>query len=243
MNGRQLARTQLIAEQTHRRAGVGRHRFLDLPALLLHVHVERQPPAARFGVQRLDLDEAHGADAVGDHPQRLGRPLETAGETIDLLPVLPQVERREPRLGRLQRPADPARRVVRLQQDDPDADLRGRLQHDLVERVVPVAIVMEVVELAYGGDAGVAHLGEGLGTGPAELSAVERADQRVHRLAPAPEAAGSRAELFAGAAQPALEGMRVRVDEAREKGDAGQPPARHRAGRGDRFDPPVRSRW
>ena len=67
---------------------------------------------------------------------------------------------------------------------------RGRLEHGLVEREVAVALVVDVVELADGGDAGVAHLGEGAGArsgaasrGRASSTSAYIASRQVQKLA------------------------------------------------------------
>ncbi len=82
---------------------------------------------------------------------------------------------------------------------------------------------MEVVEFADRGDAGVAHLGKGPGGDASRRLGVERADQVVHGLAPAPEAPGTRWKRLTMTAQTALEGMRMRIDEAGEEREARKP--------------------
>src|SRR5918999_993207 len=62
--------------------------------------------------------------------------------------------------------ADATGRVVGLEQHDADAGGGCSVEHDAVELVVgAVTRVVEIMELAHGGDAGVAHLLERLGAG------------------------------------------------------------------------------
>ena len=113
--------------------------------------------------------------------------------------------------------AEAAREVAGVQQREADAGLvRGRDQ-----RVAEV----QVVELADGRDAGREHLGVGaLGQLEARVGR-HRRRERVHVLAPRPEAA---AAALGPAAQRALERVRVRVGEAGER-DAAQRARRRRA--------------
>ena len=72
------------------------------------------------------------------------------------------------------------------------------LEHDAVEFVVgAVARVVEIMELAHGGGAGVPHLLERLHREPEQLALVEPLDQRVHRLPPGPEVARAGGEPLA----------------------------------------------
>ena len=102
----------------------------------------------------------------------------------------------------------------------------GGGEHDLVEGVVVgVRIAMvDVVELAHGGDAGRPHLAEGLEGERPQLVRVQPSDQGVHRLAPGPEVAGPRGEGLAAPPQAALEGVRVGAHHAGQEGAAGQSP-------------------
>src|SRR5262249_55324847 len=77
--------------------------------------------------------------------------------------------------------------------------------------------VVQVVELAHAGDPGGEHLAERLARELAQRVRIERVDQAIHRLAPGPEAARTRGEALAVAAQTALESMAVRVHEARHQ--------------------------
>ena len=111
----------------------------------------------------------------------------------------------------------PAVQVAGVEQGDPDPGLaRGGDQRraDLVRIVVGLAAgrVVEVVELADRGDPGERHLGEGR-PGEAEVAlGVEPRRERVHLLAPGPEAP---APALRAAAQRAVKGVRVGVGEAR----------------------------
>src|SRR5262245_57186410 len=78
--------------------------------------------------------------------------------------------------------------------------------------------MVEVVELADRGDPRRAHLAEGLQAERLEFRRLQASDQTVHGLAPAPEAARAGREGLAASAQPALEGVRVRGDHARQEG-------------------------
>ncbi len=139
------------------------------------------------------------------------------------------------------RPA-PAARVRGHQQHDAHADRARRVddgQRELVGLLVrrPVGAVVDVVELADRRVAGAPARVEALLGDGAHAARVERLGGRVHRLAPRPEVVLGRrggAHLDA-AAQMALEGVRVAVDEARHE----QPAA---AGARRRPAPPRRPR-
>jgi hypothetical protein len=77
-------------------------------------------------------------------------------------------------------------------------------------------VVMEIVELADPGEAGLQHLGIGHGGDRAKMIGGQPRDEAVHRLAPGPETVVT-AEIDLG--QPghaALEGVAVEVGQARQ---------------------------
>ena len=125
--------------------------------------------------------------------------------------------------------------------DDADPRLGRGGEHHRVEGVVERRRIamMDVVELADRRDAGPAHLAEGEEREGVELRGVQPSDQRVHRLAPGPEAAGAGGEGLAQAAQAALEGVRVGRHQAGEEGAAGEPLIRRPAEGADLRDPAI----
>ncbi len=138
-----------------------------------------------------------------------------------------------------ERLADGAGGVVGLEQHDADAGGGRGLEHDPVELVVgAVARVVEIMELAHGGDAGVPHLLERLDREPEQLALVEPLDQRVHRLPPGPEVARPGREPLASTAEAALEGVGVGVDETGQERAARVTVGRLPAG-GHGLDPAV----
>ena len=124
------------------------------------------------------------------------------------------------RAGQRQHPGlvEAAGQVAGVEQGDPQARLGGRLDQGVTHRVRvgvgrPVRLVVQVVELAHAGDPGQRHLGvDGAGQGEVAVR-VEPGGDLVHPLAPGPERAAVR---LGGAAQGAVEGVRVRVGEAGE---------------------------
>ena len=129
------------------------------------------------------------------------------------------------------RAAARARARVRGEQEhDAHAHGAGRLDDRQRERVGllvgrAVRLVVDVVELADRGVAGAAARVEALLRDRAHARRIERGGSGVHRLAPRPEVVLGRrrgAQLDA-AAQVALEGVRVPVDEPRDQQPAGKP--------------------
>ena len=149
--------------------------------------------------------------------------------------------RGEPALGALERTTGRPGGVVAVQQHHPDAHVARRLDHGLVQREIALALVMDVVELADRGDAGIAHLGEGAGADPAERSLVERADQGIHRFPPGPEASRAPGKRLSLAAEAALKRVRMGIDESRQQRDVAQRLGVGAAELADGLDPPIRS--
>ncbi len=137
-------------------------------------------------------------------------------------------------LGAGRRLPEAAGDVARVEQRDPDPRLAGRRDQRLAERV---GAVVQVVELAHARDPGQRHLAvDGSGQRVVAVGGELRRD-RVHVLAPRPERP---AGAVRAPAQRAVERVRVRVAQARQRHPA-QPlgvPARH-AGV-DLGDAPVR---
>ena len=144
-------------------------------------------------------------------------------EEVDPAPELVHRRRGEAALPALERTARRASDVEGVQQHHPDAGIRRRLEHGVVQGEVALALVMDVVELADRGDPGVAHLGEGTGRYPAEGGPVERLDQLVHRFAPGPEAARPGGKALARASEATLKRVGMGVDESGKQGGARQP--------------------
>jgi hypothetical protein len=65
-----------VEQHPHRPPTVRRHALLDLPSLLLHVHVEWEVAPPSFGVQRRDVLDSRGADAVRHRAEALGPAIE-----------------------------------------------------------------------------------------------------------------------------------------------------------------------
>jgi hypothetical protein len=134
----------------------------------------------------------------------------------------PSVAVAEPdlRAGQRQHPGrvESAGQVTGIEQGDPQARLGGRMDQGAPHRVRvgvghPVRLVVYVVELAHAGNPGQRHLGvHGAGQGEVAVR-VEPAGDLVHPLAPGPERAAIR---LGGAAQGAVEGVRVGVGQAGE---------------------------
>ena len=117
-------------------------------------------------------------------------------------------------LGAGQRPAvEPAPQVAGVEQGEPDPGPAGRLGQRLPHLVgVGVGpagrVVVQVVELAHGGDPGQRHLGVG---GGGQLQVAVRVEDRgdlVHQLPPAPEVPPA---AMGAPAQRPVEGVRVAV--------------------------------
>jgi len=122
-----------------------------------------------------------------------------------------------------------AARVGGHQQHDAHADGARAVDHgerELVGLLVgrPVGAVVDVVELADGRVAGPAARVEALLCHGAHAAGIERLGGGVHRLAPRPEVVPRRGRVahFDAAAQMALEGVRVPVDEAGDEQPTGQ---------------------
>src|SRR4029079_12670950 len=115
------------------------------------VHVESEAASLRFGVERGDILERGGADAMRHHAERLAARIALPGELIHLLPVCSGFLRREAPLRALERPADPAGGVKRVEQYQPDPGGPGGLEHYPVVLVIsPASGVVQVVKFAAG---------------------------------------------------------------------------------------------
>ena len=217
VHGRDRTVADGVQDHRHGRAAVGGDRLLDLAALLLDVQVHRHAPTPALGVDRRDLGGARRPDAVGGHAHRLRGRLERGAQAVDVAPEPVDARCGEPALRPLEWAARRAGGVVAVEQHQANTDVACRLEHGLVERKIALALVVHVVELAHRGDAGVAHFGERAGGDPPERDPVQRADQRVHRLAPGPEAARAAWESLAVTPKGTLKRMRVCVDEPRQQ--------------------------
>ncbi len=165
--GQVPADVEAVEQDAHRPLPVGREAVLDLPLLLLDVHVEPQASPLCLGVDGLDVLHRRGADAVGDGAEGLRPRIERWREAVHLLPVRIHVGGSEAALSGAERLADAAGGVVGLEQDDADAGGGRGVEHDAVEVVVGAGgRVVDVVELADRRHAGVPHLLEGLDREP-----------------------------------------------------------------------------
>ncbi len=203
-----------VGERRRRRAPVGREARLVLRHLLRHVRVEGAlagplgDPRGRVGVDR--------ANAVDRRPDARAR---AVGKRVHAARPSLGVAVGEAPLHVVGRLADPAVQVAGVEEGHPDPRLGRRLDQRLADLVGIVVAdtarcVVEIVELAHARDARERHLGERRpGQREVELG-VEAARQLVHGIAPAPEVAAPR---LGPAAHRPLEGVRVRVREARDR--------------------------
>ena len=190
-------------EQLDRPAAVLGEALLDLPRLLVGVDVEREALGCGVTTELLEPVARTGADGVGGKADA-----DTLGtERLELAEVVG---------GRLLPHARQAAAPIRREQDDElDPGLDGGL--DRRARLGEA----EVVELADRGVTAVAHLDV---RGRVELAdARRRLALRLgeHQLPPRPEVAAA-----GPAAKGPLEGVAVRVDEARQRerlGHVGEP--------------------
>lgn len=190
--------------------------------------MERESAADGFLVEDGHVVQARRTNGVWSDAERLSHGVQTLSEPVETIPVFGRRIHGEAALHRAQRLTDSARPVVGLEQDKSDSDLGRSLERESVERAVHRARgVVEVVELPDRRDPGVPHLAERADADIAEGSVVERLDERVHRLAPCPEAARPRGKRLAAVAKSALEGVSGR---RRSR-------ARARSGEGDRSAP------
>ena len=78
--------------------------------------------------------------------------------------------------------------------------------------------MVQVVELADRGEAGLQHLDEGEGGDRLDVVGREPVEEAVHDLAPGPEAVGGGPAALGQARHAALEGVAVQVRQARHRG-------------------------
>ena len=128
--------------------------------------------------------------------------------------------------GRGRHTAEPARIVEHRQQRDRDPDpprgaddTLGHLRQIAIGGAV--AVVVEIVELAHRGVAGLEHLDGELGGDRLDVVRGQAADEVVHHLAPGPEAVLTQPGAFGEPGHRALEGVAVQVGHAGNC-DAGQ---------------------
>jgi hypothetical protein len=212
-----------VVQQPGRRNAVNGPAGIVLTRLLGHVDVQRSPPAATPGHDRVHLLGRHRADRVegragpragGDHaagvePERV-HTLRPPGRVAVAEPHLRTGERQHPG------PVETTGQVAGVEQGQAQASLGRRLDQGPPHRVgvsvgTPVRPVVQVVELADAAHPGQRHLGV---NGPGQLEIAVRVEPGrglVHALTPGPE--GPPACLGTGP-ERAVEGMRVRVGEA-----------------------------
>ena len=198
----------LAVEELGRRAALHRLALLELGGLLGEVHVQRR--VAFAGVRgdyahRLGVDRADAVDGGRDaHPGAIGQVVDASRPGVGVTVA-------EGDLLQLEGPAvHAAAQVAGVDQRDPDPLLGGGVDQGLPQLV---AMAVEVVELADGGDAGLEHLAEDKA---AVLEVVGRVPLgvAVHALPPLPEVAAARLDL---APEQALERVAVDVGEARDR--------------------------
>ena len=190
-----------LGEQLGRREPGRGQAGVVLGDLLGEVHVQRLPGGRLdHDLQLLARDRAHRVDRRADplvveRGDALGPGVRVAVGVADL--------------HSLRRPVEAGGQVAGVEQPDPDPGLVGRRQQrpaHLVGVVVrrAVGLVVQVVELADRGDAGVAHLGVGVARQREVGVRGEVGGHGVHLLAPGPE----RAPLLLGVPRGAPGGRR-----------------------------------
>ena len=78
----------------------------------------------------------------------------------------------------------------------------------------PVDIVVQIVEFADAGEAGLQHLGEGLGGDRLDVLGGEAGEEPVHPVSPGPEVVGVGSSIFGEPGHGALKGVAVDIAEA-----------------------------
>ncbi len=178
------------------------------------VHVrDRGKLLGRHGAQRVRGD-AEGALRVAAAPQH--QPGDQRPRVVRVLP--------EPGLaGAERRAVEPAAGIDAGHQRQPHPggvgggqDAQGEFAAVLVGRAV--RLVLQVVELAERGGAGLQHLDLQLGGDGLDILRTNAAEEAVHQLPPAPETVAGAAGLLGEPGHGALEGVRVQVRQARHHG-------------------------
>ncbi len=165
--------------------------LLDLPWLLVGVDVEGEGMLLCVAPDLLEPVRRAGAHGVGGEPD-VDAPL---AEPLDLVQVLGS--------GGLAEAFESASRVGDVEEDEGDSGSVGRLGG------CECLLEAEVVELTDRRVAGGEHLAVDLLVLGANSLRALLVGERQHRVAPGPEVAA-----LGAAAERALEGMAVRVDEA-----------------------------
>ncbi len=181
----------------------------------------KSPPAGAGGIgdhrHRVRVDGAHAVDGRADAEHRgvgqRGRSLAPSqGVTVTEAPLVPA-----------ERLVEASAEITGVEQGQPDPGVLGRRGERGAHLVgvgvgPPVGLVMQVVELADGGDARQRHLRVGGAGQRQQRVGVEALGDVVHGVAPGPEVASL---IMGPAAQGAVEGVGVGVGQARQR-DAGQ---------------------
>ncbi len=239
-----LRQLRPLAEQGDGPAAMGGEAILDLLDLFGDMDVDRALRESRE--QRAQLLPRHRPQrmrrdaeaAAGIGPRRRPRALADAPEQVEIADEAPLALARrqalEAGMGVEDRQNGDAE-ARRLRRGDAAAGKLGR-----VGIGPPVAAVMEVVELADRGEAGLQHLDIGERGDGLDILRLERQGEAVHPVAPGPERILARARDLGHAGHAALEGVGVQVRQAGQ----GDPRYPHRAGfraLADRGDSPVRA--
>ena len=202
----------------------------DLARLLVRVHVQRIARPGSVDGDRAQPVGRHGTHRVRrvphGHERVAGRLL---GEPIDAREIGLDGGIAEASLPGGRRAVRTAARVGRKQQRDAKADRPGCLDHGQRELVrlgirCAVGLVVHVVKLTDRRISGAPRGVEALLGDRAQRDGIERARGGIHRFTPRPEVViGILAvDQLHAAAQVALEGMRVPVDEPGHEQASGQ---------------------
>ena len=206
-------------EELDRAAPVLGEAGLDLAWLLGDVHVHRAGPGAGHGLEPRARDRAH-AVRRGAHRDQRDRRARAARAPRLAARKWSGGNRKSGRWRRLGRRVEARPRVPDAEQVDAQPHLAGSGDdpEGQLERVrvrLATGRVVEVVELAHGGDARARHLQEAVARGDGEAVRVERLGHPVHRLPPGPEVVlgATGGGCLRAATQEALKGVAVRVHE------------------------------
>ncbi len=112
----------MLQQQPGRRSTMGCLARLDLRRLFLDMHVEWAGPTATLFMKRNQLIQWNGTDRMGHDTQLLLTAIDDRGQSVHVRPVAFEILTIESFLGLTQRHTDSTGDIVRLQQDDSNAD-------------------------------------------------------------------------------------------------------------------------
>ena len=202
--------------------------------------VKRQTTFDRDPVQPDDVFDRDRTHAVGDHADRLQSAVQSGLDRVEATQVLIDRNGVEASLRAFEGFSDVTGLVAGDEFDHADSGVFRGDHHRVIESVVLSVIVTDVVKLPHRGHTVGDHFVERGETQFVTAIGIERLDEVVHRVAPAPEGTLHQTEALGPAAQGELKRMRVTVHE----------PGHHRAvhplgvslefgNRSDRGDPAV----